>query len=119
MEELIQRTTSIINKCADILISAWYTARKTNNQDDFIAFIEADKGSESIVVLPRKTGLVYLEEKGTDMSLPSLERLTEAATGLTPDSKAIWIIILDNDGVYRTGGMAKIIDQPLTPEVDA
>ena len=118
MEELVQHVIDTMNEIKTTLISAWHTAMKTN-QNDFIAFIEMDKGSKSILILPRKTGLIYLEEKGTNMNMLSLEKLTEAATGLTPDSKAIWVVILDNDGVYRTGGIVKFVDQPLAPEINA
>jgi hypothetical protein len=109
-DEQIQKVLDIINNTKDAILSGWQKCVKVTGKTDLLAVLEPDDDTCSILILPREAGLSFLSEKGADMTHPGLQRLNEAAVGLTPEATAIWVVIrLDgNDHV------TKIVNQPMS-----
>lgn len=99
--------SEIIEKNQDAIASGWAKIGSLTGKTDFIAVIEPSLQETSIIVLPRESGLALLSVKGCDITHPSMERLTEPATGLTKEAKAIWIVVLFENQAH----IAKIVHQ--------
>lgn len=106
----IQKVLSIIGKTKEAIMAGWQKAVKLTGKTDLLAVVEPDQDDVSILILPREAGLTLLDEKGCDTKHPSLERLTEAARGLTPESTALWVVVLFDGKTHLT----KMVNQPMS-----
>jgi hypothetical protein len=109
-EEQIKKVVAIIDGVKESILAGWQKASQVTGKTDLIAVIEPGENDVSILILPRTSGLALLEEKGCDTKHPSLERLTEAARGLTLEANAIWVVVLYDGHTHLT----KMVHQPMS-----
>jgi hypothetical protein len=106
----MKRVFDIITGSKEAIFSAWRKAKEVTSKSDLLAIVQENEKDVSITVLPRETGLVFLNEQGCDTQHPNLRMLNEAATGLTPNAPALWVVVRFDDFVH----VAKIADQPMS-----
>ena len=114
MSEQIEK---IINGVRDTVLSSWNKAIEKTKQDDFMALVEEDKNETTILVMMRSTGLALLKERGIDTEIPALTRMKNPATGPTPESTAIWVVVF-HDNVCHVAKMIQVPVNGGTKNVD-
>ncbi len=97
----------IIRSAQEPISSSWTKIGQITGQMDFLAVIEPGEQETSIVVLTRESGLKFLTDRGCDITHPSMAMLAEPATGLTKESRAIWVVVLADGQAH----IAKIVQQ--------
>ena len=109
-EEQIRRVVGIIDGIKDSILAGWQKTVSVTGKTDIMAVVEPQENETSILILPRDTGLLFLEERGCDTKHPSLGRLAEAARGLTQEAQAIWVVVLYDGNTHLT----KMVNQPMS-----
>jgi len=110
LDPTAQKAMAVVAESRDAIFASWRKARTITGKTDLIAIVEPLEKEISILILPRITGLSYLSERGCDTTHPSLERLTEAASGMTPEATAIWVVVHLDEKIT----VAKMVNQPMT-----
>jgi hypothetical protein len=109
VQEVADKVVKIVGASQDAVLSGWQKMAKLTNKTDFLAVLEPSEKDTSILILTRESGLMLLGEKGFDVGVEHLQMLQEPATGLTPESKAIWVVVLFDQRTHVT----KLIHQPM------
>jgi hypothetical protein len=108
-QERNQKVIGIVSSAKDAVLAGWQKMAKLTTTTDFLAILEPGEQDTSILILTRESGLAMLAEKGCDIAHPSLKVLEEAATGLSPTSSALWIVVLFDGRTH----VSKMVHQPM------
>jgi len=109
VQEISKKVVKIVGDAQDAVLSGWQKMKKLTDKTDFLALLEPSEKDTSILILTRESGLALLAEKGADLKHEGLQVLQEAATGLTPESTAIWVVVLFDNRTHVT----KLVHQPM------
>src|SRR5580704_102409 len=92
-DSFMEKATQMVAESKDVILQAWKSAQRVTGQNDFLAIVENGLRDVSVMIMPRETGITFLNEQGYDTSNPVLSRIVEPATGLTQDSQALWVVV--------------------------
>jgi hypothetical protein len=104
----MKAVTGIVTECQASIISGWKKMSELSGKNDFLVVLEPGEKETSNTILSRESGLLYLEERGVDPSI--VDALREPAQGLTPESSAIWVVVIFENQAHVT----KLVHQPMS-----
>jgi hypothetical protein len=109
-QEVATKVVEIVDSSKEAIFSGWKKIGDLSHQTDFIALLEPTDKDVSVLIMPRVAGLSMLGDRGFPVEHENLRMLHEAATGLTPESTAIWVVVLLDNKTHVT----KLVNQPMS-----